>query len=176
MYPYQAPFEETHYYYDPYNPYDPYVERQQQAQQAQQTQQSQQQQTYQQLLNILMSSIIGEATAIDFYTRLANEAPNEYSKNVLLNAAKDEKTHLQLFTRLYTSLTGKQPNYKIRPVKITNFRQSLFEAYEDELSDYEKYRNAYLFTQDPTIRDTFFRPYTDEIKHATRFSFLLNAR
>ncbi|MDN4074851.1 ferritin-like domain-containing protein [Fictibacillus terranigra] len=172
MYPYQAPFEETHYYYDPYNPFDPYAERQQQAQ----GQQQQQQQTYQQLLNILMSSIIGEATAIDFYTRLAKDAPNEYSKNVLLSAAKDEKAHLHLFTRLYTSLTGKEPKYKIRPVKITNFRQSLFEAYEDELSDYEKYRNAYLLTQDPSIRDTFFRPFSDEIKHATRFSFLLNAR
>ncbi|MDN4525219.1 ferritin-like domain-containing protein [Fictibacillus fluitans] len=171
MYPYyyqppQPPFEETHYYYDPYE-----AERQQQ-----QAQQSQQQQSYQQLLNVLMSSIIGEATAVDFYTRLAKEAPNEYSRKVLLDAAKDEKTHLQLFTRLYTSITGKQPNYKIRPVKIQNFRQGLFEAYEDELADYEKYRNAYLMTQDPTIRDTFFRPFSDEIKHATKFSFLLNSR
>lgn len=165
MYPYYYPYE-TEYYYDPY------YERQQ----AQSQQQQQQQEMYQKLLNTLMSSIIGEATAVDFYTRLAQQAPNEYSKNVLLNAAKDERTHLQLFTRLYTSLTGKEPKYKIRPVKITNFRQSLFEAYEDELSDYEKYRNAYLMFKDPTIRETFFRPYTDEIKHATRFSFLLNSR
>ncbi|EIT84903.1 hypothetical protein A374_13160 [Fictibacillus macauensis ZFHKF-1] len=170
MQPYYFPAQPSSYY-DSFQDRQYYWENQAARQQAQA-----QHQMYQELLNTLMSSIIGEATAIDFYTRLAEQAPNDYSKKVLLDAAQDEKKHLQLFTQLYTSITGKAPAYKIRPEKIKDFRQSLFEAYEDELSDYEKYRNAYLAATDATVRDTFFRPYSDEIKHAVKFSYLLNSR
>ncbi len=126
-----------------------------------------------QLTKDLLEAIIGEATAIDFYSRLAKIAPNQKEQNIILHIIEDEKAHLKNFFGLYMMLTGKRPLFQINKVEFNNYREGLKMAFEDELSDYETYRNHYLLTQDPFIRDVFLRAFTDEIKHATRFNFIL---
>ncbi|MDM5155699.1 ferritin-like domain-containing protein [Bacillus sp. DX1.1] len=128
--------------------------------------------TYQEVLQAILKAVQGEATAIEFYARLANEAPNAKHKQAVLHALEDEKIHLQLFTQLYSTLTGQQPTYQIVPVQYASYKEGLERAYEDELEAYEEYRNAFLLTQNQTIRDVFLRAFTDEIEHAMRFGFL----
>jgi len=120
----------------------------------------------------VLDAIIGEATAIDFYNRLINAAPNKKHKDTIHHALEDEKIHLQLFTQLYIALTGQQPTYQIKREEFSNYSEGLRMAYEDELEAYETYRNAYLLTQDQHIRDVFFRAMTDENEHAIRFGVL----
>ncbi|MCO7175791.1 ferritin-like domain-containing protein [Sporolactobacillus kofuensis] len=124
------------------------------------------------LIAQILGSIKGEATGVDFYTRLAAAAPTPEMRNAILANRRDEEEHFRLFSGLYARLTGQQPVYQITPVQFSSFREGLKIAYRDELEDYEKYRNYYLMTQDPMLRDVFLRAFTDEIKHAIRVGFM----
>jgi rubrerythrin len=125
-----------------------------------------------QITKVILDAIIGEATAIDFYSRLISATPNQKHKDNINHALEDEKIHLNLFTQLYVALTGQQPIYQIKKEEFSNYNEGLRMAYEDELEAYENYRNAYLLTKDQYIRDVFFRAMTDENEHAMRFGFL----
>ncbi|CAM3092757.1 ferritin family protein [Sporolactobacillus spathodeae] len=123
-----------------------------------------------QIVNRVLDGIKAEATAIEFYSRLSEIAPTTEAKADILHALDDERIHLQKFTELYLRLTGRQPSYQIVPITFNSFQEGAREAYRTELEAYEEYRNAYLMTQDPIIRDVFLRAFTDEIEHAIRFS------
>lgn len=127
-----------------------------------------------QLTQDLLKAIKGEATAIDFYSRLAKLAPNQKQQNEIFHIIEDEKTHLKNFTVLFAMITGTHPVYQVNKVRFNTYREGLQMAFDDELSDYETYRNHYLLTEDPFIRDLFLRAFTDEIKHATRFNSFLS--
>jgi rubrerythrin len=127
----------------------------------------------QQIFNAILDAIKGEAAAIDFYTRLVQLAPNKKHREDILHALEDEKIHLKEFTKLYTDLTGKKPIYQVKKTTFQSYEEGLRKAYEDELEAYEDYRDSYLLTQNPPVRDVFLRAFTDEIEHATRFGFLI---
>lgn len=125
-----------------------------------------------QIVQATMSAIKGEASAIEFYTRLEAIAPTAFAKEQVHHALQDEKVHLKLFEDLYKNLTGSKPTYTIKKTSFKNFQDGLKKAYQEELDAYEAYRNAYLLTNNQYIRDVFFHAMTDEIEHATRFSYL----
>ncbi|GEB77428.1 ferritin family protein [Sporolactobacillus inulinus] len=123
-------------------------------------------------VDAILNAIKGEATAIDFYGRLAEAAPNAVMRDRILSIRRDEQDHFHLFNQLYEQLTGMQASVSITPVSFGSFSNGLRIAYDDELKDYETYRNLYLNTQDVTIRNILLRAFTDEIKHAIRFGFM----
>ncbi|MBA2872743.1 rubrerythrin [Anoxybacillus calidus] len=129
---------------------------------------------YRKMTDMILNGIKGEASAVQFYQQLAKKAPNEKIREDVLHALEDEKNHLKQFINLYVMITGKHPVYKTEEVFFDTFKEGLELARKDELEAYEDYRNAYLATQDQTIRDVFFLAMTDEIEHALRFSFLLS--
>ncbi|MFC4022247.1 cupin domain-containing protein [Oceanobacillus longus] len=120
----------------------------------------------------ILSGMKGKASNVDFYSRLAEDAPDLNHKRDILHALEDEKVHLQQFTDLYTSLTGSQPVYEIDKVTFTDYREGLQKAYEAEIENYEEYRNSYILTQNSPVREVFLRACTDEVEHAKRFSSL----
>lgn len=128
--------------------------------------------THDGLLQTLLHAMKGEASAVDFYSRLAELAPNPNDKNDILRIVEDEKEHLQSFVNLFYALTNRHPQYQVERIAFNTFEEGLKVAYEDELKDYETYRNQYLKTKNQAIRDVFFRAFSDEIKHASRFSDL----
>ncbi|WP_085524395.1 ferritin family protein [Tuberibacillus sp. Marseille-P3662] len=130
------------------------------------------QRQFQVLLQSIMKGIQGEAQAIDFYTRLIKQAPNERQRDSIQHALDDEKIHLQQFSQLYTELSGREPNYTFNPVQFRQYHEGLYKAYDSELEAYEMYRDVYLSTTDQRVRDIFLRAFTDEIEHASRFSFM----
>ena len=87
-----------------------------------------------------------------------------------MKIAEDERTHLQNFVNLYYTLTNRHPQYEVERIAFNTFEEGLKEAFDDELKDYETYRNQYLKTKNQAIRDIFFRAFSDEIKHATRIN------
>jgi len=57
---------------------------------------------------ILRLGIIAELDAISFYEQLANETENEDVKKVLMDIAKEEKTHVGEFQALLIKLDEEQ--------------------------------------------------------------------
>ncbi len=126
-------------------------------------------------LDMLRQSITGEETAAVYYRKLADMVNDPEAKGKILGFADDELTHAQMFRVLYYQLTGQM----IPPTTPTNvevpadLEDAFIEALKDELSDYRKYRDMYLMTSNPCIRDIMFKPMTDELYHAQNFQLFL---
>jgi rubrerythrin len=130
--------------------------------------------SHSQMVDAVMKAIIGEATAIDFYSRLQKEATNPVQREFIREALYDEQKHLHAFTKLYVYLTGKQPVYQIQPVQVKTYREGLLYAMKDELEARSFYAEMMLSTTDQLIIDTFSFAMHDEIEHAITFSFSYN--
>lgn len=130
------------------------------------------QQDYQQAAEVILGCIKGEATDADFYGRLAELAPNDYHKNTILHAFEAKKAQMKQFTDLYAAITGVQPVYQYDRVHFDSYSDGLKKAYEAGLRDGEIYHQQYLFTQMSPAREMFFRAFTEEAEHLSRFHFL----
>jgi mannose-6-phosphate isomerase-like protein (cupin superfamily)/rubrerythrin len=131
-----------------------------------------QQEYSQEVSKAILDGIKGEASAIDFYIRLANLATDQKEKNDLFAILENEKLHLQQFNNLYIMFTGQQPRYEVERIPFQTYEEGLTKAYEAELADYQQYQNSYLLTQNSPIRDVFLRTSTDEMEHAKRLGLL----
>jgi mannose-6-phosphate isomerase-like protein (cupin superfamily)/rubrerythrin len=130
------------------------------------------QNSHQQVHEALLAGIKGEASAVDFYSRLAKFAPNQRHKKAIMQALEDKQIHLRQFTDLFVTLTGQRPQYQFDRVEFQSYREGLKKAYETEVEDYHSYRNSYLLTQNLPVGNVFFRAFSDELEHATRFEYL----
>lgn len=130
------------------------------------------QNSHQQVVEALLAGIKREASAIDFYSRLAECAPNQRHKKAIQQGLEDKHIHLRQFTDLFVTLTGQNPQYHTEQVDFQSYREGLQKAYETELEDYHSYRNSYLLTQNLPVGNVFFRAFADEIEHATRLECL----
>lgn len=131
---------------------------------------------FEKLLQNIYKSIVDEASAADFYSRLLREAPDQLHREFINHAYQDELEHLEAFTRLYRFYTGQIPSYSIKPVQYRTFKEGLLIALGDELEAADFYKDNILASMDQLVRDTFFLAMVDELEHSTRFSFLYNLR
>lgn len=117
-------------------------------------------------------AINDEITAVEFYTKLMDMAPCDDAKRQIKHPKDDEMKHYKMLCQLYTALTGYQPMVQKSITNVTDFCGGVQKALEDELSAAEAYREMYLNTSNLKIRDIIFEIMTDEMEHATRFSFV----
>lgn len=117
-------------------------------------------------------AINNEITAVEFYTKLMDMAPCADAKNQIEHPRDDEMKHYRMLCQLYMALTGYQPAVQKSITNVTDFCSGIEEALNDELSAAESYRDMYLNTSNMSIRDILFEIMTDEMEHATRFSFV----
>lgn len=127
-------------------------------------------------LNLLMQSINGEASDIEFYTRLARFAPSSECGRRILQIADDERKHLGQFMRLYQHLTCRAATPRPAPEQFSDWWDGVHKAWEDEVSAYERYRDMYLMSEQRYIRDILLDAFTDEIKHATILTYMKATR
>lgn len=120
----------------------------------------------------LLMIIEDEATAVEFYTRLLQMAPNTLHKEFVEEARNEEQKHLTTFTKVYEFLFEHSPAYTITPVQFSNYKEGLLMALKDELEAADHYKEMMLKTNDPMVKDAFFYAMGDELEHAIRFSTL----
>jgi rubrerythrin len=126
------------------------------------------------LIKSLHQFIIGEATDIDFYSRLIKDAPNDLHREFIKHALDDEKKHLEAFKKLYKHFTGRTPQYTIKPITYNTYKEGLLIALKDELEATDKYRDVIISYTDQLVKETLFLTSTDEMGHAVRFGVLYN--
>ncbi|WP_226035228.1 cupin domain-containing protein [Aquibacillus saliphilus] len=130
------------------------------------------QENSQQIINAILARLNKEASAIDFYSRLANIAPQEH-KSTILQTLEDKQVHVKQFTDLFINLTGRQPVYHIDKVAFQTYQEGIQKAYDREINAYEEDRfSPVLHVQHPLVSDVFSRVLTAEKEHANRFGFL----
>lgn len=119
----------------------------------------------------LTGAINDEASAVMFYDKLEEMAPSQY-RDFVTHAKNDEMEHVRLFSKLYRRLTGYQPSVQAETTQFSSYKEGLEIAFRGELEAAELYRDMYLSTRVPNIRDILFKTMTDEMEHAQRFNFL----
>lgn len=123
-------------------------------------------------LEAILAGIKREASSIDLYHRLANEAPNQIHQNDILHALETKKNHLNQFTNLYISLSGTQPVYEIDHVRFDSYREGLQKAHEAGVEEYEEFRQSGLSTHYPQVQHVFLHASTGERENASRMNYL----
>lgn len=131
---------------------------------------------YSGFLSNLRTAINDEAFAVRFYQQLMDMAPDSKQRDFIKHAHEEEITHFKMFTDLYQRLTGDEATVKVTESTVTDYKAGILDAFERELEAADLYQEMYLSVQSPEIRDIFFKAMTDEMEHATRFSFLYNLR
>lgn len=125
------------------------------------------------LRTALEQNIRNEATAAHFYSELLDRAAEPWIRASLEHAIADEQKHYRMLEALYREVTGHIYEAQPQRVEFADLRDGLRRALHDELEAAEAYRDLYLRYRNPRIRDVFFELMTDEMEHATRFTYAL---
>lgn len=123
------------------------------------------------LITDIQKAINAEYSAVACYEKLANMAPTQDEKNTILEIQKDEKRHLEEFSRIYMSLTGKQPSYQVIEDCPNHYGAGIEFAFKDEQEAVDFYLDISDKARDLTIKDRFRRAASDEQNHAVWFLF-----
>jgi rubrerythrin len=126
------------------------------------------------LVNDLTKTINGEYTAIYCYELLASQAPNTEVKNRILEIRNDEIRHYQMFSHLFTLLTGKQPSPQVTKQCPSDFRSGVLAAFIDEQETVDFYHEMARKTNNPLIKEPFLQASSDEQNHAVWFLYFMN--
>lgn len=116
-----------------------------------------------------------ETNAAVLYRELVAQTPGEDLKAYVQHALDDEQAHYRMLGELHRELTGRTYEAEPQPTSFENLRAGLKLAMDGEYEAFEEYRSIYLKYHNPQIRDIFFRLMTDELEHATRFNYVLQA-
>ncbi|MHB1391679.1 MAG: ferritin family protein [Clostridia bacterium] len=121
----------------------------------------------------LMKAMRGEAEARKYYKKLMSMAPNEKEADMIERFYEDETKHLSKFRMLFEMITGKEPEItSVKSPDFDTYLEGIEQAILDELEAYEFYRDIYLASNNPIIRDIFFEALTDENEHAAHLNYL----
>ncbi|MGH0946896.1 ferritin family protein [Bacillus mycoides] len=129
-----------------------------------------------QLVNDIQKAINAEYSAVACYENLAKMAPTKDEKNKILEIQKDEKRHLEEFSKIYTNLTGRKPSYQIIEECPDKYRAGIEFAFKDEQEAVDFYLDIADKVQDPIVKERFRRAAADEQNHAVWFLFFLNSK
>lgn len=123
------------------------------------------------LVSDVAKAINGQYSAIMCYEQIAKLAPSEEERKRILEIRQDEIRHFQVFSAIYTSLTGRQPTPQVSEPCPTNYRDGLTFAFKDEQETVDFYLDIADKASDPYIREQFKRAAADEQNHAVWFLF-----
>lgn len=118
----------------------------------------------------VLRAIKDEATTIDFYSRLLEVAPDDFSRDFITDIIDEEKQHLAMFTELYVFLTGNTPAYTITPINFSSFKEGIFKALMGELDAMDFYKQMVVSTTDELVQQAFYFAQGDETEHAIMFN------
>lgn len=126
----------------------------------------------QHLLSDIAKAINGQYSAIVCYEQLAKLAPNQEDRNRILEIRKDEIRHYQMFSKIYSAITGKQPSPQLVEQCAADYRIGLEAALKDEQETVDFYHEIADSSKDPFVREQFRRAAADEQNHAVWFLYM----
>jgi rubrerythrin len=127
----------------------------------------------QKIVNDLIKAINGEYSATQCYAKLAGMAPSVEQREQINEILNDEKKHLQQFSQIYTTLTGKQPRPQMTEECGETYLEGLERSFRDEQKTTDFYHEIADEAADPVIKEIFRRAAYDEQNHAVWFLYYL---
>lgn len=109
-----------------------------------------------------------------YYSQVAEQVKTAEQKEMVSAFARDEYQHAVALVGYYCQLTGSYPYiapYQPRPIG-DDLEEVFMGRVKPESGDMQKYKELYLMTQDPQLRDIAFNAMNDEAQHAIRLLYL----
>ncbi|WP_098742775.1 ferritin-like domain-containing protein [Paenibacillus sp. EZ-K15] len=127
-------------------------------------------------LVLIEQAVSGEREDELFYDYLVSVAPTQEIKDIIISIRDDERKHNRMFRMIYEAFTGKtiQSPTEVQFQKPNSFIEGIEKALMGELRAVEKYRNIRAGMPNRYYRDMIFEIITDELKHASKYNFIMN--
>ncbi len=130
----------------------------------------------QEALVLISEAIRDENEDAQFYSYLASVAPAQEAADILIGIRDDELRHLQMFQDIYYCFTGRQvsPEDMNTAIEPICFYDGLKQAFFNEISAIESYRDILAGLPYIYYRDMVFEILTDELIHADKINYIFN--
>ncbi|AEI45048.1 hypothetical protein [Paenibacillus mucilaginosus] len=103
------------------------------------------------------------AGSVRIYAALAKLAPGEAEAEELERLLLQAKGHFALVRELYVELKGMEPKIEPAGTSAVSYREGLREAIGMEREAIRQFRDTYLLTPSPRVRDVFFLAMSDGV-------------
>lgn len=124
-----------------------------------------------QLLKDISKAINDEFQAIQYYTRLAELAPNKQIRQSILGIRQDEIKHFHWFTKGYLDLSSvKYPPITLAVSLPSSFKKGVRDSLKDEQETVPFYHKLASRIYDQKLKERFLKAAEDEERHAKIFS------
>lgn len=124
------------------------------------------------LLDDISKAIIGEVHAYNYYQKLAELAPNEQDRQVILRIQRDEAKHYHWFSMILSRMGGQQPQIPAGELPVS-FKEGVRTAIRDELEAAAFYQDIASRANTRFIQMHFMHASHDEQRHASWFQYML---
>lgn len=122
---------------------------------------------------MLMRIIQSKQDIIVYYEDLNATPPDQEAGIIIRDILHDERTHLHLFTGLYTDLFRELPELSTGiPALAETFTCGVRYAVMHEANSYGLYCNIFLTDGNEDVRRVFLQALMDENIHATKFNYI----
>lgn len=122
------------------------------------------------LMDDVTKALNEEFQAIQYYTRLAELAPNAQFRQSILEIRQDEIKHFHWFTKSYKELFGHFAPLTLGVKLPVSFQKGVHDSIKDEQEAVPFYKSIASKISNPQIRQRFIRAANDEGRHAQIFS------
>lgn len=124
------------------------------------------------LANDIARAIIGVVHAYNFYEKLAELAPNEQSRQVILSIQQDKARHYYMFTMILSILGGEQRQIPMGELPM-EFEDGVRTAISNELQPASFYQYIATRAMDNSIQMNFMNASNDEQRHVSLLQDIL---
>lgn len=134
------------------------------------------QEAFNKALDLIQEAVQDERADELRYDYLISVAPTQEEKDIITSIRDDERNHRKWFREIYEYYTGEEIESKngeafVRPA---SYLEGISKAVFGELGALEKYRFIREGLPSRLYRDAVFRILTDEMKHATKYNYILS--
>jgi len=127
-------------------------------------------------LNLMREAVQGEREDELKYNYLIEAAPTQEEKDIITSIRDDERLHRQWYREIYRYYTNEEINSTNNEgfMEPQSYMEGIKSSIFGELSAMEKYRIIREGLPSRFFRDIVFRILTDEMKHATKYNYILS--
>lgn len=128
------------------------------------------------VIELIKDAINDELRDNKFYADLANSARDIDDKKTLEQMSLDEKKHYEMFSDIYSKLTGEEytPDKIMTKEISSNFVNNIPGAINGELEGVEAYRPILFALENQQFKNYLTEIITDEQNHAARLNFIFS--
>ena len=133
--------------------------------------------TLNQAIDLIRQSVRNEKEDELFYDRLLEQAPTDKEKEIITSIRNDERKHNKILRDLYYNFTGQVIQADMSMPNINNtstYKENLEKALFGELDAVVKYRKILGTMPSGNSYTLLMSIMTDELRHASKYNFLIH--